>query len=68
MARGDAPLIQGSPGIGKIHLAVALGCEAIRYGYSVLFTPATALVTTLVRDMRKESWSGAWPSSPNLSC
>ena len=31
------------------HLAIALGREAIRHGYSVLFTPATALVTTLVR-------------------
>ena len=35
--------------MGKTHLAIALGREAIRHGYSVLFTPATALVTTLVR-------------------
>ena len=44
-----AMLIQRPPGVGKTHLAIALGREAIRHGYSVLFTPATALMTMLVR-------------------
>jgi len=49
VANGDTLLIQGPPGVGKSHLAVALGREAVQQGYSVLFTSAAALVTTLVR-------------------
>ncbi len=49
VTNGDALLIQGPPGVGKTHLAIALGREATRHGYSVLFTPATAPVTTLVK-------------------
>ncbi len=35
--------------MGKSHLAVALGREAVRQGYSVLFTPAMALITALAK-------------------
>jgi DNA replication protein DnaC len=49
IANGDALLLLGPPGVGKTHLAVGLGREAIRQGYSVLFVPATGLLTALAR-------------------
>ena len=49
VGNGDALLLQGPPGVGKTHLAVGLGREAIRRGYSVLFVTATSLVTTLTK-------------------
>jgi DNA replication protein DnaC len=42
-------LILGPPGVGKSHLAVALGREAISRGYSVLFSPAIGLITALAK-------------------
>jgi DNA replication protein DnaC len=49
VANGDTLLIQGPPGVGKTHIAVALGREAVQRGYSVLFTSAMALITDLVK-------------------
>ncbi len=41
-------LIFGPPGVGKTHLAIALGRAAVETGHSVLFTSATALLAAQV--------------------
>lgn len=39
----------GPPGVGKTHLAVALGVKAVEAGYSVLFLTLETLMTRLTR-------------------
>ena len=39
--------ILGPPGVGKTHLAIGLGVEAIRKGFSVFYTTASALLDKL---------------------
>lgn len=47
VANGDSLLLLGPPGVGKTHLAIGLGREAILRGYTTLFTTAMTLLTRL---------------------
>jgi DNA replication protein DnaC len=47
VANGESLLLLGPPGVGKTHLAIGLGREAIRQNYTVLFVTAPALVAAL---------------------
>lgn len=44
---GDNVLLLGPPGVGKTHLAVALGLTACAQGVRTLFTTAAGLIATL---------------------
>ena len=44
---GENVVILGPPGVGKTHLSIGLGLNAIEQGYRVLFTTAANMITTL---------------------
>lgn len=46
---GDNVILLGPPGVGKTHLAVALGIKAVTEGYRTYFTQAMALITSLTK-------------------
>lgn len=47
--RAHNVVLLGPPGVGKTHLAVALGVKAVEAGYTVLFLTLETLMTRLVR-------------------
>jgi DNA replication protein DnaC len=49
-------LLYGSAGVGKTHLAQALGHQACRLGYDVLFTKAVKLFRFLLAGRADHSW------------
>lgn len=51
MERAENVLLVGSPGVGKTHLAIAIGVEAVRAGREVRFIDCARLVEDL-RDAR----------------
>ena len=53
--RSEVLHLLGPPGTGKSHLAVALGVEAVRAGYSVYFSTLADLVGALAKAEREGS-------------
>jgi DNA replication protein DnaC len=47
--RAHNVILLGPPGVGKTHLAIALGVKAVEAGYSVLFLSLEQLMTRLVK-------------------
>ncbi len=55
--RSENVILLGPPGVGKTHLAVALGVKAADAGHRVMFMPLDRLIATLMK-ARQENCTG----------
>ena len=54
--QADVVLFTGPSGVGKTHLAIGLGLEAVRIGYSVYFIALSELADQIPKDMAGSRW------------
>lgn len=52
--RAENVVLLGPPGVGKTHLAVALGVKAIEAGHKVLFSTVDNLLSRLIRGKKED--------------
>jgi DNA replication protein DnaC len=55
--QAEVVLFTGTPGVGKTHLAIGLGLEAVRVGYSVYFITLSELADQVPRDRADPRWT-----------
>jgi DNA replication protein DnaC len=53
----ESIIFTGPPGVGKTHLAISLGMEAVRAGYSVYFVTLSELADQVPRDRSDPRWT-----------
>jgi len=55
--QAEVVLLTGPPGVGKTHLAIGLGLEAVRAGYSVYFITLSELADQVPPDRTDPRWA-----------
>ncbi|MBM3131526.1 MAG: AAA family ATPase [Chloroflexi bacterium] len=66
--QAETVVLTGPPGVGKTMLAIGLGMEAIRAGYSVYFITLSEMADQVPRDCNDPKWTEKMRvlSSPKL--
>ncbi len=68
LANGENIILLGPPGVGKTHLAVALGMEAVANGHNVTSSPCPSCSTSLPGMSRRTASVSAWSNSACRLC
>ena len=68
VGRHEVVLLLGATGVGKSHLAQALGHRAVRHGHTVLYTGANALFAQLAPRAATAASTAGCSSTPRPTC